>query len=106
MIGFALRHVGLAVCEAAAGEDAITFYRERHQDISAVLLDMVLPDGDGGAVLAALRAINPGVKCIFVTGDGAADTRERMRELEPAGVVIKPFAFTTLVEAVQTVLAR
>ncbi len=104
LIGVALRQVGFDVRMAADGQAAVALFREDHRDIAAVLLDFVLPDGDGLTVLAALRAIDPHVRCVFVTAATDPETQARLQALGPVRVVPKPFMMSDLVEAVRAVL--
>jgi DNA-binding response OmpR family regulator len=63
-----------------------------------MVVDVMLPDGDGGDITELLRTAWPGIPAIFVS----AANRERLAELAPIGpVVAKPFdldAFRTAVE--------
>jgi signal transduction histidine kinase/DNA-binding response OmpR family regulator len=53
-IGSALAEEGYAVITAAGGRDGLRLVRERRPD--AVVLDVIMPDVDGWAVLRALKA--------------------------------------------------
>jgi two-component system OmpR family response regulator len=63
-----------------------------------MVVDVMLPDGDGGDITELLRSAWPGIPAVFVS----AASRERLAELEPYGpVVAKPFdldAFRVAVE--------
>ena len=63
-----------------------------------LVVDVMLPDGDGGDITELLRSAWPGIPAIIVS----AASRERLAELEPIGpVVAKPFdleAFRVAVE--------
>ena len=53
-----------------------------------LVIDVMLPDGDGGDITELLRTAWPGIPAVFVS----AASRERLAELEPLGpVVAKPF---------------
>jgi CheY-like chemotaxis protein len=53
-----------------------------------LVVDVMLPDGDGGDIAELLRETWPGIPAIFVS----AASRGRLAELEPLGpVVAKPF---------------
>lgn len=62
-----------------------------------LVVDVMLPDGDGGDITELLHNAWPGIPVVFVS----AASRERLTELAPYGpVVAKPFdieAFTTAV---------
>jgi two-component system OmpR family response regulator len=63
-----------------------------------LVIDVMLPDGDGGDITELLRTAWPGIPAIFVS----AASRERLAELAPLGPVVpKPFdldEFRTAVE--------
>ena len=53
-----------------------------------LVVDVMLPDGDGGDITELLRDAWPGIPVVFVS----AASRERLAELAPTGpVVAKPF---------------
>src|ERR671917_2878753 len=53
-----------------------------------LVVDVMLPDGDGGDITELLRTAWPGIPAIIVS----AASRERLAELSPIGPVIgKPF---------------
>jgi DNA-binding response OmpR family regulator len=64
-----------------------------------LVVDVMLPDGDGGDITELLRNAWPGIPVVIVS----AASRERLAELEPLGPVVpKPFdieAFHVAVEA-------
>jgi CheY-like chemotaxis protein len=53
---------------AADGLEAVDLYRRHRDEIAAVVLDVHMPGLDGPATLRALRALDPGVGCVFMTG--------------------------------------
>jgi DNA-binding response OmpR family regulator len=62
-----------------------------------LVVDVMLPDGDGGDITELLRTAWPGIPAVFVS----AANRERLAELAPLGPVVpKPFDLETFREAV------
>jgi len=62
-----------------------------------LVVDVMLPDGDGGDIAELLRNTWPGIPAIFVS----AASRSRLTELEPLGpVVAKPFDIDEFRDAV------
>jgi len=87
---------GYEVLEAADATEALqVFERERPR---VVLSDVVMPGMRGPELARALRAIEPGVAVILVSGSS---------EAQPVGdhFLEKPFAIGTLLEAVRAALA-
>ena len=68
----------------------------------AVLLDVEMPDMDGPATVAALRAqpTTAQTPILFLTGHEDPAERARLTALEVAGVLSKPFAVTELADQV------
>lgn len=60
-----LEHAGYLVQVAATGADAVA--RVKGDSISAVLLDLMLPDMDGLSVLALLKKVDPALPVIMLT---------------------------------------
>jgi two-component system OmpR family response regulator len=66
-----------------------------------LVIDVMLPDGDGGDITELLRTAWPGIPAIFVS----AASRERLAELAPIGpVVAKPFDLDEFRAAVERAL--
>jgi DNA-binding response OmpR family regulator len=67
-----------------------------------LVVDVMLPDGDGGDITELLRTAWPGIPAIIVS----AASRERLAELEAIGpVVAKPFDLDAFRVAVDQALA-
>ena len=66
-----------------------------------LVVDVMLPDGDGGDITELLRTAWPGIPAVFVS----AASRERLAELAPLGpVVAKPFDLEEFRVAVEQAL--
>ncbi|WP_019499681.1 response regulator [Pseudanabaena sp. PCC 6802] len=87
------------VITASRGADAIEIYRKYQGEIHAVLLDMMMPDMDGIAVVQALQAINPNVRVIATSGL-ADNYRQTLRSLGIAIVLTKPFNVVELLNSI------
>jgi two-component system OmpR family response regulator len=66
-----------------------------------LVVDVMLPDGDGGDITELLRTAWPGIPAIIVS----AASRERLAELSRIGPVVpKPFDLDAFREAVEAAL--
>src|SRR6266436_1745072 len=63
-----LRLHGFTIWSANTGKEAVEIYRNHRESIAAVLMDVRMPDFDGPATLAAIRSIDPDVRCCFMSG--------------------------------------
>ncbi len=80
------------VLEAGNGFAALRILEEEHSTISAILLDIVMPQLDGFGVMVKIRN-NPDIAqipIIVLTGSGGTDTEERALEAGAIDYVIKP----------------
>jgi DNA-binding response OmpR family regulator len=67
-----------------------------------MVVDVMLPDGDGGDITELLRTAWPGVPVVVVS----AASRDRLNELEPLGPVLaKPFDIDAFSEAVEQAIS-
>ena len=78
---------------AAGALDALrvlTRARDSGKPFDLVLLDWVLPDGEGGAVIKRMREIQPGLRIAVMSAYGDDDLREQCRENEVVDFLDKP----------------
>jgi DNA-binding NtrC family response regulator len=97
LLYLALRDHGLTVWTAADEGHAVKVYRKYHDSILAVLLDGRLSGSDGQSIVAALRQVNPAVRCCLVTDPPG---RRKSDAPTPDGVEVlqRPFGFGRLVQ--------
>jgi CheY-like chemotaxis protein len=91
VMNVAMRQQGFAVWLAANGQEAIDLYRLHHETIDVILLDVLMPGLDGPRTLAALQALNPWIRCCFMSGDLGSYTAETLENLGAAALLRKPF---------------
>lgn len=95
-----LRRRGFDVYSAGSGSEAVETYRRLGGRIGLALLDVNMPGMTGPDVLAALRTIDPLVRCCFMTADARPETRSALRKAGGREVLAKPFA--SLAEVCET----
>ncbi|MDQ6969067.1 MAG: PAS domain S-box protein [Mariprofundus sp.] len=86
-----LEHMGLTVMQACDGAQAVEIYRQQHQQISAVILDLTMPNMDGKSCFAELKSINPDVKVLLSSAYSEQEISEIFSAHEPAGFIQKPY---------------
>lgn len=91
---------GWQVLTAASGMEGIAIARAERPD--AILLDMMMPDLDGIATLAILRATSETqhIPVILITAKEKNVDRTRLAELKVTAIIAKPFDPMTLAEKV------
>jgi CheY-like chemotaxis protein len=92
MLDTGLRLHGFDVTTAGGGRAAVELFRRHAAAIALVLLDVRMPDLDGPRTLAALREVDPHVRCCFMSGDRGSYSPEQLLAMGAARVLDKPFA--------------
>lgn len=64
----ALEDFGYQVITAGDGEEGLALFKEKHDAIRAVLLDIIMPKMSGKELLQHMLEIDPGVKVIIASG--------------------------------------
>lgn len=82
---------GFEVTSCNSGDDAFTCLEAFTPDL--ILLDVVMPEMDGPAVLQRLKgqADSTEIPVIFMTAENHPDEVERLKKLGAIGVIAKPF---------------
>src|ERR1039458_915721 len=88
---------------ASTAAEARSLLKEREPDI--VLLDLMLPDGDGRELARELRARSQ-VPIIMLTARGSEIDRVLGLELGADDYVVKPFAAAEVIARIRAVLRR
>ncbi|MEP6670422.1 MAG: response regulator [Chthoniobacter sp.] len=77
---------------------------ERNPQISAVLLDLLMPVMDGEETFRQLRNFWAGIPVILISGFDLSEIRKNFGAPPPEGFVQKPFTFAKLTGALDRVL--
>jgi two-component system cell cycle sensor histidine kinase/response regulator CckA len=96
---------GYRALTTANGKEGVALYARHANEIQAVLVDMMMPQMDGLAVIQALRRMNPGVKILAMSG------LPRQRGNDPGrasaqNFLAKPFSAATLLRALRDILGK
>jgi PAS domain S-box-containing protein len=100
----ALRSAGYNVILANNGKDALDIYRTRKEEISLLILDLLLPKMLGRDCLMELLKIDPSVKVLIASGYAPEDQLHREISSLVKGFIQKPFGMAELLEAVKYAL--
>lgn len=99
-----LQRRGIACEGAHTGAAAVSRFASTRYD--GVLLDMMLPDTDGNAVLKAMREIDPEVQAVILTGHASVDAGEQSLHLGAADYLLKPVELESLLERLRAACVR
>jgi DNA-binding response OmpR family regulator len=97
------RACGYAVDVAHNGSDALRMAVVRRPD--TVLLDITMPGPDGSEVLSRLRAVDPTVSVVMLTGNGDEELARKLLRAGALDYVRKPFDLHLLEQVVATAVA-
>jgi len=84
--------------------DAISCYVKHLADIKVVITDVMMPMLDGVNLARALVKMNPGVKVIASTGQGAEARQSEFKELGVKVILQKPYVTEKLLSALHEII--
>ena len=99
-----LKATGYTVWQADRADNGLEAALSKPCDL--VLLDLVLPGGDGLSVLQSIRSEKPTLPVIILTAKGEESDRVRGLKLGADDYVVKPFSVDELLARVEAVLRR
>jgi two-component system, OmpR family, response regulator len=105
LLAGSLRLAGFDVVTAASGAAAVHAVESSPRP-DLVLLDVMLPDGDGFEALRRIRSAGSEVPVIFLTARDEAPDRVRGFEVGGDDYVTKPFSLEELLGRIRAVLKR
>ncbi len=101
-----LREAGYQVHVATGGEDAIAWLRAEGGPVDLVVTDVVMPGMGGRELAAAVEAIRPGIRVIYVSGFTADATLRHGVSADGPDFLAKPFTPEVLRARVRAALDR
>ncbi|WP_019972598.1 response regulator transcription factor [Mycobacterium sp. 141] len=104
LVAMALRYEGWQVTTAPDGTTAIRLAEQDPPDV--VVLDVMLPDVSGLAVLQKLRAARPGLPLLLLTAKETLEDRIAGLEAGSDDYVTKPFSVEELVLRLRALMRR
>jgi two-component system, OmpR family, response regulator len=104
LLSGSLRLAGFEVTTAASGTEAVRAATSRTPDL--VLLDVMMPDGDGFEALRRMRSAGIKVPVIFLTARDEEPDRVNGFDLGADDYVTKPFSLNELLGRIRAVLRR
>ena len=101
-----VKQMGYDVLEARSGKEAIEVYKENKCKVDMVVLDMIMPDMDGGRAYEQMKEINPDVKVILTSGYGIGGQVTEIMRRGCDSFIQKPFGIKELYGKIQAVMRR
>jgi two-component system, cell cycle sensor histidine kinase and response regulator CckA len=94
------------VLTANDGAEAVALYKDRQQEIQAVIMDMAMPYMDGAAAIRAIRKMNPDARILAVSGLMDQEKAGSIPDLEDITLLVKPYSPNKLLSELVAVIER
>jgi len=96
----ALRTDGHEPLLAKRPDQALELIAEAKGNVHLAIIDVNLPDMDGGQLARILRRLQPGLPVLFISGDGSAATKHTLQD----HMLLKPFSLDRFLPCVRELL--
>lgn len=106
LLAISSRNSGYGVFTAENGEAALKIFRKEHIDL--IITDIFMPEKEGIELIAEIKAKQPDMKIIAISGGGAIRSTEYLNLAARIGATrtfTKPIDFAALQQAVKELLA-
>jgi CheY-like chemotaxis protein len=99
-----LEGAGYRIILASDGEEALDIFRRRHNEISVIISDVIMPRMTGVEFLEEARKVKQGIGVLFASGYSAGFLKDRGILLEGMELISKPFSKQELIRRVKELL--
>ncbi len=99
-----LETIGYTVICAESGAEGLELYKTHQQELSIVILDLVMPEMNGEETFSKLRKIDPNATILIISGFDADESVAGLIGAGAAGFLQKPFKLNPLAKAMQRAL--
>ncbi|PQP35393.1 hypothetical protein C6A37_02825 [Desulfobacteraceae bacterium SEEP-SAG9] len=99
-----LTQLGYKVLTATSGIEALDVYRRNQDTIDLLILDMIMPDMEGGETYDKIKALNPNVKVLLASGYSIDGRASEIMKRGCNGFIQKPFNMKELSDKIRNIL--
>jgi DNA-binding response OmpR family regulator len=93
------------VVTADTGKTGLAAFQKNRAEVQLAIIDLMMPEMSGQALIQAMRAIEPNVKIIAATGLEPGEGRTELHALGVTEILMKPYSLPQLLELVAAKLA-
>ncbi|MEA2012882.1 MAG: ATP-binding protein [Verrucomicrobiota bacterium] len=101
-----LSSVGYKIHTYGNGSEAIHFYRENHQNVDLVILNLVMGDLSGDFIFEQMKKINKNIKVVIISIREDDERIKKIMENDCIEFLQKPFNIESLTHSLRLVLDR
>ena len=101
-----LDDAGYRVLAAADGREAVKIFADNRQDVSLVVLDMIMPEMNGREAHSRIAQISPDIPVIYCTGYDPTQEQTDAEEMIGGRIVEKPIDPQILLATIRELLDR
>jgi CheY-like chemotaxis protein len=101
-----LQRLGYRVITANGGEKAVRAFQRNNEKIDLVILDMIMPDMNGGETFNRLKEIDPAVKVLLSSGYTVNGQAKSILDRGCKGFIQKPFSLSDLSKRIHQILVK
>ncbi|MCD6587275.1 MAG: PAS domain S-box protein, partial [Candidatus Fermentibacteraceae bacterium] len=101
-----LEEMGYTVLLAENGRSAVELFKQVYREIDLVVMDMVMPEMNGGDAFEEMRRIDPACKVIISSGFSKSRSIDELKKSGLSGFIQKPFRNSKLSQLVAKVLSN
>ena len=101
-----LMQMGYKVLVAKSGKASIKLYEANKDKIDMVILDMIMPEMDGGETYDKMRKINPDIKVLLSSGYSIDGQATEILERGCSGFIQKPFNIRRLSQKIREIMSN
>ena len=95
---------GYTVLKARNGKQALEIYREKKDNISLIILDLIMPVMGGSQCMKEILKVNPNAKILLSSGYTADGPTKQSVEARAKGSVVKPYKAKEILRTIRRVL--
>lgn len=98
-----LEKIGYSVLTAKNGKEALDIYKEKHNTINFVVLDVIMPGMAAADTFDGLLSINPAVKVLLSSGYSIDQQTSEVLNRGCNGFIQKPFNIKDLADKIDQI---
>ncbi len=99
-----LESLGYQVMSANSGQEALSLFKKKYQEIDLIILDMIMPDLKGSQTYDGLKEVYPQVKVLLSSGYSIDGQAASLIERGCKAFIQKPYTVSELSKKVREVL--